>query len=162
MKTIIISLAVIIATTALIAGTAVAKGKNPEKMVERVTEKLSLDSNQQAAFRTFIDEKQKLRAKRKEQRQARKAQYKVAKENGVPITKGPFAALSQQEQISVADINRIMDEKQAERRENLQPVLQAFVDFRNSLNTEQRQQAQHIFRKLLRSVVMGHGKKRHH
>jgi len=163
MKTIIILLTVLIATTALIAGTAVAKGKNPEKIVERVTEKLSLDSSQQAAFRILIDEKQKLRAKRKAQRQARKEQFKVAKENGERTKKGPFSELSQQEQISVADINRVIDEKQAKRRENQQPVLQAFVDFRNSLNTEQRQQARHIFHKILRGVVAGHGRKhRHH
>lgn len=165
MKTIIISItaitAAIIFTTALTVGVAVAKDKNPEKVVERVTEKLSLDSNQQAILYVLIDEKKKLRIELKEQRQAKKAEFKAAKESGEPINKGLLSVLSEKDQISVADINQIINDKQAKRQERQQPVLQAFVDFRNSLSVEQREQAKPIFRRLLRGVMGGHGKKKH-
>lgn len=169
MKTMINTIAISIAATALIAGASVGHAKhaghdhghdkNPEKMVERVTEKLSLDEKQQDALRVLVSEKQKLRAEKKAQREAKKAQYKVAKEKGQSVNKGPLAALADSDQISVADINKILDEKQAKRRERQQPVLQAFVDFRNSLSAEQREKAQPIFRKLLRGVIGKRGNK---
>lgn len=156
MKKIIIPIII----TTFIAGAGIVHAKhhherNPEKMVERVTEKLSLDANQQALLQNVVNEKQKLRAERK-------AKHKQARENGDKKNKGPLAVLAKQDQISVADINRILDEKQAQRRERKQPLLQAFVDFRNSLNAEQRTKAKRIFRKLLRGVIGGHGRKKHH
>ena len=152
--------------TALIVSPSVAYAHNhgkktPEEVIKRMTEKLTLDGDQQNFLRTLIDEKRKLSADRKAKREARKAEYKANKESGEKSKKasGPFAAIAEKDQITVADINSIIDQKHAERQERRQPALKAFVDFRNSLNTVQREQAQSKLYKMLRSIMGKKSKK---
>ena len=51
-----------------VTGLVHAKSHNPEKIVEKVTEKLSLNNQQQQAFREFVVAKQNLRQEMKQER----------------------------------------------------------------------------------------------
>lgn len=153
MKFILPTLIVLVSAIA-VTGLVHAKSHNPDTIVERVTKKLSLDDQQQQALRDFVMAKQSLRQQLKQERQEKKQQLDIGKFTS------PFAALNQKESIEVSDITKIIDAKQAERREQRLPLLEKFVVFRNLLSQEQREAGQKVMKRMLRGMI--HNVDKHH
>ena len=110
------------------------KNCSAENKVEKLTEKLGLNENQQQLLREFTEAKQTMRENRKENREARKSELK---------------ALAEKDVIAVSDLTDLMDQKREARKAAMQPVLEKFVAFRNSLTEEQRAESQGMIKKLL-------------
>ena len=72
-----------------------------------------------------------------------------------------MAELFSQDQISVDEIYSAMDEKIAESRENRSAMLESFVVFYNSLDSEQRQEIKPMIAKILKDKKNSRGKKGH-
>ncbi len=153
----IILLAILTASIA-IASIAHAKRHHPEKIVTRVTEKLSLNETQQNYFQAFIDEKIALRSDRHKKHKSWKLQHT---DNKKPINtrdNSPFASLLEKDSISVNDVNQAIDEVHTKKSER---VITAFVTFYNSLDKQQREQVTPMSHRMLRGIhgPMKHGKK---
>ncbi len=158
MKTILLA---ILTASIAIASIAHAKSHKPEKIVSRVTEKLSLNDNQQNLFRAFIDEKQALRAERREKREKRKQLHKenkTDKEHTKHAENGPFASLFTKESISVDDVNHVIDKMHEKKREKNKNVVATFVTFYNSLDSQQRDRIKPMLHKMLRNSIKQHRK----
>ena len=146
----ILSLIIITAIASIgIIGFAYAKSNNPDKMLARMTEKLSLNDTQQAHFQAFLDEKIALRSERK-------ARFKAKQSQQDEPQPGPFAKLLEQDKLSTDAINQIIDEMYAERREKQQNVLNSFVVFYNSLSKEQQEKVKPMLRKMLKRSIGRH------
>lgn len=129
-----------ITALALMTNTAYAgkdgdyKNCSADKKVEKLTKKLDLNEEQQQLLKEFAEAKHSMRETRKESRQN---------------NSDAFEALAEKETLEVDDITGLMEEKSEERKAAMQPVLEKFVAFRNSLNEEQRAESQGMLRNLL-------------
>ena len=147
-----IILLVILTTGIAIASIAYAKSHKPEKIISRVTEKLSLNETQQNHFRVFIDEKKALRMERRKKHESRKQQRKEGKNRTKTHENSPFVSLLSKDSISVEDVNNAIDQIYSLRNEN---VIAAFVTFYNSLDNHQREKITPMSHKML------HGSTKH-
>lgn len=143
-----------ITALSLIAGVAYAAHKDgeyknckTEHKVEQLTEQLGLNESQQQLLREFTDARKAMRENRKDKREAKMAELKT---------------LSEKEVLEVSDITNMMEQKQEQRRAAMQPILEKFVAFRNSLTEEQRAESQGMIKHLLMGGHRGHRGKKHH
>jgi len=155
MKLIIPALILLIGAVT-VSGIVHAKSHDPDKIVEKVTKKLSLDNQQQQALRDFVTAKFELREQLKKERE----QSKQQRESGE--FKSPFAQLKEKDTITVDEITSVIDAKMVERRERRLPLLEKFVAFRNSLSKEQSEQGEKVMKRLLRGVLDKHDRHGRH
>lgn len=126
-----------------IGATAYAKHHDPEKFIARMTEKLTLDTTQQAQFRAFVDEKKQLKAQYKAYKKERKENPEKAKQNS------PMAALLEQKTISADQIRAAIEKKQAEKLDRRAKLFSTFATFYNGLSEQQQAKVKPKVKKLL-------------
>jgi len=145
MKKILVFLIVLFsAATAVVAQ---AHNHNPEKFIEKMTEKLELTSEQQAQFRAFVNEK-------KQYKQERKAK----KDNPEKKQSGPLSDVLNKKSITVNDINEAMTLAHQKRLKRKEQVIASFVNFYNSLSSEQQEKLKPFAHKMLLSKKKRKGK----
>ncbi len=128
---------------------AQAHPERSEHIVERITDKLSLTESQQSLLKIYIDEKKQLRAEAKEKRHSKLD----AKDN--------LAFLSDDTYLTVDQLNSKIDAKHAERKAARQASILAFVNFRNSLSVEQREEGARALKRLFKMKKRGGPKGMH-
>ena len=141
----------------LLAGAAYAGHKDgdykncrAEHKVEKLTEKLGLNEEQQQLLKEFTEAKQAMRENRKNSKEEKMNELQ---------------ALSDKEVLEVSDITEMMEKKSEERKAAMQPVLEKFVAFRNSLTEEQRAESKGMIKHILmggHKGHRGHKDKKHH
>ena len=130
-----------------------AKERDPNKIISHISEKLDLADEQQNSLRSFFDSQQQLRKERK----AKRTEKKESRKRDEKPT-GAIAELMQKKQISLDELNEIIDLKHSTKREKIQPSLVAFIEFRNSLTPTKLEQAHPILMRMFGSI-MGKRKK---
>jgi len=133
----------------LISHSVHAHSDKSGRIVKKVTEKLNLTESQQSLLQTYIGEKKQLRMQARELRKERKLN---------PHSMGDLAVLSDDTYLTVDQINNMIDAKHAKRKAARQASIVAFVNFRNSLSVDQRQEGAKVLKRLFK--MNKHGKRK--
>ena len=151
MKKTVIFLAILFsAATALIAQ---AHNDNPEKFVNKITQKLELNSAQQEQFRAFISEKRQLKTQRQAHRESKKNNPEQKKTNAL-------STLFEQDNITAEDIKQAKLDAYTERLNRQEKMLAHFASFYNDLSKEQKMKIKPLMHKMLSSKKKKYKKNR--
>jgi len=140
-KTLVFLIILFGAATAMIAQ---AHNHKSGKFIEKMTEKLELNSAQQNQLQAFINEKKQYKQERKADREARKS-------NPDQKRSGPLTGLADKNVITVNDINQAMTSAHQKKLKRKEKVFSSFVVFYNDLSTQQQEKLKPYIHKMLLS-----------
>ncbi len=133
----VISIFALICMTMFLIPASAGPDERQQRLVERATKALELTSTQQGLLSAYLDEKRLLRKQKMDAIEGRKNHESSN-------------LFSSDKDLTVDQVNTALTEKQTKRLGTKQASIAAFVNFHNSLSTEQRKEGKKFLRKLLK------------